>query len=462
MQIWSHQEIKGARISNTRRRNNMASVLAKLAEKPGTSFSAAVGPAKRQAFHRLCTAAETVTSDDFLEGHYEQTRFRIDQETRGGLVLLVQDTTMFNFSGLKKVPDLGYCNVKGERCLFGHSMLALNLEGLPLGLAHLELWARDEAQVGKTKDRRKNDITQKESYRWISALHSVEAQLPAGQPVLFIQDREADIFAFLEAPTRAMSYVLIRSGQSRKVEVDVAGEGEARTGLLHDIAFAAPVLGQMTVNIPRAPNRTSSDINFSVQAVRVRIMPPQNGKNSSRKPVTAWVVRTSEINPPEGERAIEWILVTTFPTETYKQACELVGYYAKRWTIERLHYTIKSGGCNAERLQMDDAHSIKLALACYYITAWRLLYISHISRTRPDAPVGSILDDMEIQVLTAIEKRQIKTCADAVVAIAKLGGYEPYRNGPPPGVKRLWIGLRRLEDMAAGWSLARQNLPYDT
>ena len=34
-------------------------------------------------------------------------------------------------------------------------------------------------------------------------------------------------------------------------------------------------------------------------------------------------------------------------------------------------------------------------------------------------------------------------------AIAKLGGYTPYRRAPEPGVKVLWLGLRRL-DIAVG------------
>jgi hypothetical protein len=34
-----------------------------------------------------------------------------------------------------------------------------------------------------------------------------------------------------------------------------------------------------------------------------------------------------------------------------------------------------------------------------------------------------------------------------------LAGYEPYRNAPPPGVKRLWRGYRRLEDLVAGYRL---------
>lgn len=39
--------------------------------------------------------------------------------------------------------------------------------------------------------------------------------------------------------------------------------------------------------------------------------------------------------------------------------------------IERFHYTLKQG-CTVERLQFEEAHTLKNALALYSIVAWRL------------------------------------------------------------------------------------------
>ena len=469
MVTWACAEMMGAKVHDARRRNSLANMLNSLAEKPGVSFSAAVGPASRQAFHRICSIgtgderdAVKVGVSDVLAGHVGEAIARVKEETRGGLILVAQDTTHFDFNGLKKTTGLGYATSKDERCLFGHSALALTVEGLPLGVLHLQLWARDEASFGKSDERRKLDIKDKESYRWIETLQTVEGQLPSGQPVLFVQDREADIFALLEAPKRATTYILVRANQPRRVEVYVPGEINPQTGTLFDVACAAPTIGRMKIRVPRAANRSEQNIDLIVQAVCVRILPPKDRKGVGDTPVTAWVVRAKEISPPEGEKAIEWVLVTTMPVTNIADACQMVVYYSKRWAIERLHYTIKSGGCNAERLQMDDAHSIKLALALYYITAWRLLYITYLARVQPDAPAELILNDTEIGILEMIAKTPIKSILAAVIAIAKLGGYEYYKNGPPPGVKRLWIGLRRLEDMEAGWLLARQGLPLPT
>lgn len=475
MTTWSGSEMRYASVKDARRRNSLAVALYGLAEKPSAPFSTAVGPAKRQAMRRLFSSETEgeqgngrVEVSDLLSGHTGETRSRIAEDTRGGLILLVQDTTMYNFAGLKGTEGLGYCNTKGERCIFGHSMLALTVSGLPLGVTYLDLWVRDNAQHGKAKSRRELDIKDKESYRWIAALKSTEALLPEHQPALFIQDREADIFAFLEAPERATSYVLVRAAHPRSVEVDSADGAWSVRGRLLDVACEAPTVARMQVQVPRAPNRNELAVDLVVQATPLRILAPKDRKGVTGNPLNAWVVRARELDPPEGEKAIEWILVTTMPVNSAEDACQLVRYYSKRWTIERLHYTIKSGGCNAERLQMDDVYSLKLALALYYITAWRLLFITYLARVKPETPVNVILGDAEIDVLCKKENRQITTCAEAVIAIAKLGGYEYYKNGPPPGVKRLWIGLRRLEDMALGWLAAKQNLPilqglrYDT
>jgi hypothetical protein len=53
----------------------------------------------------------------------------------------------------------------------------------------------------------------------------------------------------------------------------------------------------------------------------------------------------------------------------------------------------------------------------------------------------------------------MRTRRQAVVEIERLVGYEVYRRAAPPGVKRLWLGMRRLEGMVVGWRLQAGSLP---
>jgi Transposase DDE domain len=458
MDTWAYDEMEASTIWDARRRKSAAVVLSNIVKRPGASFSVAAGPAKRQAMHRLFED-KNVTVASLLAGHNSQTVSRIESECGGGLVLVVQDTVEYDYSNLKATTGLGYVNDGDARGIFGHSALALTREGVPLGTLHLEFLARRDADYGSRDHRHEKAIEDKESYRWVRTLLQAEAQMPVGQHSLFIQDREADIFPLLAAPTKSTTYLLVRANQSRWVEVLPAHTGDqAERGKLFDVACAAPVVGRMQVTIPRGRDRVKREAVLIVQCAAVRIMPPSGTNGVGMEPVCAWVVRACELHPPRGEEAVEWILVTTLPTPDGQAACQIVEYYTRRWRIERLHYTIKSGGCNAKQLHLDDAQSIMLALALYYIAAWRLLYIEYFARVQPNAPPNLMLRPLEIKVLEMVENKPITTCADALTAIAKLGGHEPYTNGPPPGIKALCAGYRRLEDMETILILQRHRL----
>jgi hypothetical protein len=447
MDSWAYEEMIASGVRDARRRKSAADVLSSIVKRPGVSFSVAAGHAKRQAMHRLFED-EQVTVASLLSGHNAQTVARIKAECGGGLVLVIQDTVEYDYSNLKATTGLGYVNNTKARGLFGHSALALTREGLPLGMLHVELWVRKDEDYGSRDHRKEKEITDKESYRWVRTLLHSEEQLPVGQHALFIEDREADIFALFAAPRRSTTHLLVRANQPRCVEVLPAHTGDqVERGTLFDVACAAPVVDRMQVTIPRGRDRIERDAVLIVQCAAIRIMPPTGKGGAGMEPVLAWVIRACELHPPGDEEAVEWILITTLPTPDGQAACQMVQYYTRRWRIERLHYTIKSGGCNAKQLHMDDAKSIMLALALYYVAAWRLLYIDYFARTQPNAPPNLILRPLEIEVLEMVEKRRIRTLSGAVAAMAKLGGYEPYKHGPLPGIKVMCAGYRRLEDM---------------
>lgn len=165
------------------------------------------------------------------------------------------------------------------------------------------------------------------------------------------------------------------------------------------------------------------------------------------------MIQALEREPPEGQEPIHWVLISTQAVPDLATACAMVEYYSRRWLIERLHFTLKSG-LRAERLQIDDATSLGHALAVYYVVAWRLLYLTYLARERPEQPAAEILEADEVEVLGAATKRDVSTIREAVLAIAELGGWQRYRTAPPPGVKSLWIGWITLRGMVHGYRLA--------
>jgi hypothetical protein len=87
--------------------------------------------------------------------------------------------------------------------LLAHTALAPTTEGVPLGLLSQESWARDPARFGTVAERRRQPVAEKESQKWLTGLQRVAEALPAGSRVVLVQDREADVFAFLAAPRPA-------------------------------------------------------------------------------------------------------------------------------------------------------------------------------------------------------------------------------------------------------------------
>jgi hypothetical protein len=55
--------------------------------------------------------------------------------------------------------------------------------------------------------------------------------------------------------------------------------------------------------------------------------------------------------------------------------------------------------------------------------------------------------------------KTVKTVKDKVTAIARLVGFVGVPSAPYPGAKTLWQGFRKLQDMTAGYLLARQSPP---
>jgi hypothetical protein len=123
--------------------------------------------------------------------------------------------------------------------------------------------------------------------------------------------------------------------------------------------------------------------------------------------------------------------------------------------VERFHYTLKQG-CTVERLQFEDAHTLKNALALYSIVAWRLLWLTYTAREQPQAPATELLPPLELRVLAEAMQAPVSTAREAIRALAQLGGFPLNPSAKEPGVKVLWRGLRRLEAMVEGWMLALQ------
>ena len=223
----------------------------------------------------------------------------------------------------------------------------------------------------------------------------------------------------------------------------------------------AEIAGEVEVEVSAKKGQSQRSAKLTVRYQRLTLQVPANRSQSSHlAPVSMTVLWAVEENPPQGCKAIDWMLVSDLEVNSFEGACELLRWYALRWLIERYHYSLKSG-CHIEQLQLHTAERIVRAVATYAIVAWRLLWLTYEARVNRNQSCEEVLETAEWQSLFySIHNNKKKlpktppTLQQAVRWIAQVGGFLGRRHDGQPGVKVLWRGLSRLQDIARSWQLA--------
>lgn len=179
--------------------------------------------------------------------------------------------------------------------------------------------------------------------------------------------------------------------------------------------------------------------------------PPRRGAEHLPAP-TVTAVWVQEASPPEGAAPIEWMLLTPWPVDDLAAAATVVRSYTYRWQVERYHDVLKRG-CHIEDLPLETFDRLDRALAVYRIGAGRLLWLTYLAREQPDQPCPTVLRPAEWAALYAAPTRRLDPPSapvdlrTAVRGIAQRGGCLGRRGDGDPGVKTLWRGYRRLDDL---------------
>jgi len=203
----------------------------------------------------------------------------------------------------------------------------------------------------------------------------------------------------------------------------------------------------------------------------VTIQAPHTSKHAVGS-VTINAVMVREVNPPEGETPVEWILLTTLPISTVEEVQAIIHYYTVRWMIEIYFRTLKSG-CRIEDRRFETLPRMLVCTAIYIIVAWRTLFVCRLGRSCPDMACDVIFEPAEWQSVWSVHHRgkvlpkRPPPLSEMIRLVAMLGGYvnrsRANRDGTsasqggssaetaPPGVETLWKGLQRLRDLAWAW-----------
>jgi hypothetical protein len=451
---WAMQELATANFGDARLRDRLIRMVSDLAAQPQASVPHACGDwAATQGAYDFWDSPR-VTPEAIFAAHRDSTLARLAGQRQ---VLVIQDTTDLDLSAHPKTTGLGPLDHPRQRGLKVHSVLLASGQGVPLGLIHQQVWARDPATTGKSQQRRQLPTQAKESQRWLDALAATQAVLPPTVTTITIADREADIYDLFAAPRRPTDQLLIRATHNRRVD----HEAEYLWAAIRQ----SPARGTLTLDIRRQDERPARQAQLTLRYLSVTIEPPSHHlQRATLPPLRLQVVLAEEEHPAADVTPICWLLLTTLPVASYDQACQVLGWYSQRWLIERYHYVLKSG-CHIEQLQLETAERMARALATYCIVAWRLLWLTYEARQQPDQPCTVALETDEWHALYAtihhstVLPEQPPTLRQAVRWIAQLGGFLGRKGDKEPGVKTIWLGLRRLNDIAATWLLLHGSLP---
>lgn len=455
MQSWAKEETKTAQIGDARLNRRFGNLLDMLIKKPDSripSLSKSWGETK--AAYRFFDNG-LVTWEKILQPHREATIERMKKEK---IVLLVQDTTELDYTGHSGMKGLGKLSYENQQGLYLHPTIAITPERICLGVITSEILIRKE--LGKTKDRAKLKITEKESMRWLQsyqAASELSGQMRETQMVS-IADREGDIYdLYVEASkTRENQRAewIIRGNKDRNliIEDDFKKEPKRHEKLKNTVRESA-VLGVVEFDLPRAPGRKARRVKQEIRAKKVTLKPPY--RKGEKLPVESiQVVLATEIDAPEGTPPIEWVLLTSIEVESTNEALKIVEWYLCRWQIE-IFFRILKSGCKVEELQLQTIDRLKPCLALYMIITWRILYMTMLGRVNPEMPCDVLFEDEEWQTVYMVIHRQAPpkiapNLNQMIRMIATLGGFLNRKGDGAPGPQTIWTGLQRVRDFMMG------------
>jgi len=468
-QSFGERNFERAKLGDKRRNKCLIRVVDEMVRHPGGTLPAKLRPSRLlKAFYRLMDC-EQVTHDAIIEPHREATLEQIN-ELELEEVLVIHDSTELDYSSHHSLTDLGQIGNGSRKGVIAHNSLAVNPStGEVLGLLNQVLHRR--AKVPKNESlKSKRERESRESRLWLRGTEP----LPGSPRFIDVCDRGADSFEFLEHETHSGRRFVIRMAYNRKIYVGHA-EASRKESYLMTYARTLPAAGHWKLAIsskreilrPKKKGkktvcmRTSREANLAVSFAPVQIRPPitRNGQYGNA-PLHLWIIRVWETDPPQGNKQLEWFLITNHPVLTFDDAYRVVGWYEHRWIIEEFHKAMKTG-CGVEKMQFTSEDRLHPAIALISVVALTLLQLRDAARG-PDAKerkATEILSEDYVAILSTWRhgKPDLNwTVHDFYYALGRLGGHQNRKGDHPPGWQILWRGWIELQAMLCGARVANE------
>ncbi|MCY4312776.1 MAG: IS4 family transposase [Gammaproteobacteria bacterium] len=442
---WAEQEFAGARPGDARRVKRLIRIAEVLTAMPSNPFFAAARGEKTMisGYCRLIEHPdeEAVNAQTILAGHRERTRQRMQAQQAA---LIIQDGSDLNFATRQGCEGLGRTgrNSEGTLGLHLHSTCVVSGEGLPLGVAALQIDRGHQEEQPKT-------------LRWIEGLKdSAELSRDLERVTLIAaMDREGDDIRVLDVHRRLKQdlALLVRAKHDRRI----AG------GSLFEQMRSQPVRHRMSVRVPKLSGRRATgtrkavfgrearDADCELRWMEVTIPIPEKRKaEAGDQPVVLNAVHVRESEEPDGDaERLEWFLYASLPVSNAQQALDVIQYYRLRWRIEDWHRILKSG-CGVELLAHRTAARLKRAIALRAVAAWRLATLTLLGRETPGLDPSVLFSEVELAVIRDFARfrsqKLPENLGQAVNVLAMMGGCLNRPHDAPTSSQVMWEGYSYL------------------
>jgi hypothetical protein len=459
---WAEEQFGQCDLKDERRTQRLVQVAAgALCHPSGSLPEQADDMADLKAIYRLF-ACEEVTFEDIVRPHWTRTRLQPP-----GVYLVLNDTTEVDFGIRRKLRGMGHTGNGGGWGFLLHSALVVSGESEAIfGLAGQRIRYRKSAPKKENSTQRlKRD---RESVLWGQVIDQVGP--PAeGVRWVHVMDRGADNFEVYCHCRQQHAEWVVRVTQRQRGVLLPDGQNVALQNYLQTLSCRGKYELRLRARAAQAkrghkparkaqPSRTAKvEIRFGRLSLPFPKQKSPYLKGLPPTPIAMWVVHAVESDPPKDVEAVEWILLTSLPVESFEDAWQILEYYEKRWLIEEYHKALKMG-CRVESRQLQSKEGLERITALLSVVAVRLLQLKSAARTNPTCPARNLVPLHWIKMLLAARKRSkltvTMTIREFYREVAKLGGFLGRKSDGEPGWITIWRGWQKLYMFIHGAELA--------
>lgn len=447
---WSEQQFGNCQLGDKRRTKRLIEVAQQVANHPSGSFPQQIESwGDLKAAYRLLNCEE-VTFEAIAGPHWQQTR-----SASPGRYLILEDTTEIDFGYDRKIKGLSRIGNGSGNGFLLHNALLVDAQSQSLvGVAGQTIHYRKSAP--KKENRSQRFKRERESCVWGKVVDQIGAP-PQGVQWIHVCDRGADDFEVYCHMRENRGDWVVRASSLHRL---ILGPDD-KLQPLEKYLKTLPVAGSYELNLRARAGQPARTAKLEVRFGSLRMPLPRHKSPYVRalapQPIAMCVVWVREVDPPRGQKPIEWVLYTSLPVQTFHDAWTVIEYYECRWLIEEYHKALKTG-CSVERRLLGNADRLEAMVGLMSVVAVRLLQLKSMARSVPDRPARNVVPPLWLEMLKAARKNLHRvhdlTIRQFYRELAKLGGFLGRRSDGEPGWITIWRGWEKLNTLVRGAELA--------